>query len=85
MHMGLIRHGLEPTPPLPPPSSLGTAAASMSYTAPISGLPLIRGAPPATPARGSTRDALARAMGLQADHELLLSQTVGAIQSAQAA
>ena len=31
------------------------------------------------------RDALARAMGLQADHQLLLSQTVGAIKPAQAA
>jgi nitroreductase len=30
------------------------------------------------------RDALARAMGLQADHQLLLSQTVGAIKPAQA-
>lgn len=30
------------------------------------------------------RDALARAMGLQADHRLLLSQTVGAIKAAQA-
>jgi hypothetical protein len=30
------------------------------------------------------RDALARAMGLQADHQLLLSQTVGASQPAQA-
>lgn len=30
-------------------------------------------------------DALARAMGLQADHQLLLSQTVGAIKPAQAA
>lgn len=29
------------------------------------------------------RDALARAMGLQADHQLLLSQTVGAIKPAQ--
>ena len=31
------------------------------------------------------RDALARAMGLQADHQLLLSQTVGAIKPVQAA
>lgn len=31
------------------------------------------------------RDALARAMGLQADHQLLLSQTVGAINLAQPA
>jgi nitroreductase len=30
------------------------------------------------------RDALARAMGLQADHQLLLSQTVGAIKPAHA-
>jgi nitroreductase len=30
------------------------------------------------------RDALGRAMGLQADHQLLLSQTVGAIKPAQA-
>ena len=30
------------------------------------------------------RDSLARAMGLQADHQLLLSQTVGAMQPAQA-
>lgn len=30
------------------------------------------------------RDALARAMGLQADHQLLLSQTVGATKSARA-
>jgi hypothetical protein len=30
------------------------------------------------------RDALARAMELQADHQLLLSQTVGAIKPAQA-
>ncbi len=30
------------------------------------------------------RDVLARAMGLQADHQLLLSQTVGAIKPAQA-
>lgn len=30
------------------------------------------------------RDALARAMGLQADHQLLLSQTVGAIKAPQA-
>ena len=30
------------------------------------------------------RDALARAMGLQADHQLLLSQTVGAIRPAHA-
>lgn len=30
------------------------------------------------------RDALASAMGLQADHQLLLSQTVGAIKPAQA-
>jgi len=30
------------------------------------------------------RDALARAMGLHPDHQLLLSQTVGAIKSVQA-
>lgn len=30
------------------------------------------------------RDALAHAMGLQADHQLLLAQTVGAIKPAQA-